>query len=114
MTETEMLQALKDAKTESQPGANDGSLIFASYSAGKEPTPKALRESFRAIRMEGLAPRHCLGRLVRVWTTKKGQTVMTVFADTRDTEHYNGQMTEGAYRTYNPSLGRLWGLEIIN
>ena len=113
MDESEMLQALQNAKQESQPGANYGSLIFASYAAGREPTPKALREAFRATQ-QGLARRHCLGRLVRVWTTKKGQLVMTVFADTRDTEHYTGQMTEGAYRTYNPNLGKLYGLEVIN
>jgi hypothetical protein len=112
MTEAEMVQTLESAKQESEPGANDGSLVFVSYRAGRTPTPKAHREAFRSMCL-GLARRHCVGKLVRVWTTKKGQAVMTVFADTRDTEHYNGQMTEGGYRTFNPSLGQLYGLEVL-
>jgi hypothetical protein len=105
LSETQMDQILE--------GAGPGSLVFISYLAGRPPTEKAQIEAQRASK-EGLARRHALGHLSEVWTTKEGDRVVRIFAQTRDTLQKNGLLTLGAWRTYNPSLGRLLSLEVIH
>jgi hypothetical protein len=94
-------------------GVGPGSLVFVSYLAGRPPTEKALVESERAGR-EGLARRHYFGTLSSVWTTKEGDRVMRVFSDTRDTLQKDGSLTVGAWRTYNPTLGKLLTLKVVH
>jgi len=101
----DMLDKLKDAK--------EGDLLFVSYIAGRPPKPRAIAEAHRCIVQMGMARRHCFGKIHRVWTTKRGDPVLTVFADTRDTIHADGTRTEGAYRCFNPALGELLHLEVI-
>lgn len=102
MTEQEMLQKLA--------GAQQGDTVFVSYLAGRAPNARAIREAERAKR-EGLAKRHFFGKLESVWTTKKGQSVVTVLCDNRDDERRG---TEDGYRTFNPALGTLLSIEVIS
>jgi hypothetical protein len=105
INQAKMLEILK--------GVPPGSIIFVSYSAGRRPSPQALIESARAVE-EGLALRHFTGKLEGVH--KKGKVhwdeyYFTVWVEERDSAK-NG-MTPGNFRAFNPSLGRLHHLEVI-
>lgn len=104
MDSTSMLEKLKDVPP--------GSFLFVSYVAGRTARPHALREANRAIRT-GINPRHFTGVLTSVWTTKSGAPVVTLWVNERDTEK-DGTVTQGAYRTFNPALGTLMTLEVID
>lgn len=101
LTETEALEKLSSA----QPGAT----LFVSYLAGRPPTDRAVREARRAER-EGFARRHFTGVLTDAWVTRKGEFVFRVLCGERDDERRG---TEDGYRTFNPSLGTLLSLEVI-
>ena len=101
MTEKEMLEKLE--------GVPEGSTLFVSYLAGRPPTARAIREAERS-RREGIARRHSVGKLERVWVTKKGEAVLTVLCENRDDERRG---TRDGYRTYNPSLGQLLSVELV-
>lgn len=90
-------------------GVPEGATVFVSYLAGREPTPRAVRESERA-RREGYAPRHFFGKLHRVWTSKKGDPILTVLCDNRDDERTGSR--EG-YRSFNPNLGTMLMVEVL-
>jgi hypothetical protein len=102
---TDMVAALKDVPK--------GSTIFVSYIPGRPAAAQALREGERAT-AEGVSPRHFTGRLDRVWQTKRyREWCFTLWVEERDSTHRNGTMTRGAFRAFNPSLGRLLTLEVI-
>lgn len=101
MTGKEMVKALT--------GVPRGAKVFVSYDVGREPTVRAIREADRA-RREGLANRHFIGYLTEVRTTKRGDSIFTVLCDNRDDER-RGAKT--GYRTFNPSLGQLHGVEVL-
>lgn len=105
VTAEEMQETLKDC--------GPGTVVFVSYLAGREPTPKAMLEAHRAVHDEGIPRRFAFGVLCDVWVTKKGEPVMRIFSDLRDTLYKDGTMIEGAYRTFNPQLGRLLSLEVV-
>jgi hypothetical protein len=90
-------------------GVPEGADLFVSYVAGRAPTERACREARRSER-EGLARRHFLGKLHRVWRTQSGETVLTVLCENRDDERTGRQE---AYRTFNPSLGTLLGVTVL-
>lgn len=102
MTEAEMLAALA--------GVPEGADLFVSYVAGRAPTDRAIREAQRATRA-GQARRHFTGKLHRVWRTQKGEAVLTVLTPDRDDERTGAQE---AYRTFNPSLGTLLGVTVLD
>lgn len=104
MTERQMIEALAEC--------GRGSLIFASYKAGRPPTDRALLESERATVEEGHARRHYVGTFESLWVTRKGECVMTIMAYNRD-RVVDGHLVEGGYRTLNPQLGELYSLEVI-
>jgi hypothetical protein len=89
-----------------------GSIIFVSYSAGRPPSDTALRESARAVE-EGLALRHFTGKLEGVHKKKVrwDEYYFTLWVEERDSAK-NG-MTQGNFRAFNPSLGRLHHIEVI-
>jgi len=91
-------------------GVPKGSRVFVSYTAGRKPTDRAVREAAKADD-EGYSRRWFEGVLEAVWTTKKGHPVMTVFSTTR----YNDSdpAAEGHYRTFNPALGALLTVEVL-
>jgi len=92
----------------------EGSLIFVSYLPGRPPTSRAIQEARRAIVEEGIAPRHFTGALKALWKTKRGQTVLTLWVAERDSVSKDGAaVTQGAYRAFNPSLGTLLSVEVI-
>ncbi len=90
-------------------GVSEGSQIFVSYLAGRPPTDRAIREARRS-RREGIAHRHFVGKFHRVWVTKKGDPVLTVLCTNRDDERTGSQE---AYRTFNPAIGTMLTLEIV-
>lgn len=104
MTEQQMIEKLRSTEP--------GSILFVSYEAGREPTDRAILESERAVLKEGLARRHYVGELKAMWTTKRGDTVLTIMAYNRDRVS-GGKLVEGGYRTFNPSLGQLLSVEVI-
>ena len=95
------------SKLESTP---QGALLFVSYLAGREPKPRAILEAAPAIEA-GMARRHFFGKLENLWVTKKGELVFTVLCDNR-TNADTGEPPN--YRTFNPCLGTLLGLEVIS
>lgn len=102
MTAQEMLAKLD--------GIPVGAEVFISYKAGRRPTERAVREAQRA-EDEGYNRRWLQGRVERVWTTKKGHPVLTVYAFTRYNE--DEPKADGHYRTINPALGELLSLEVV-
>ncbi len=98
-----MLETLKDVPA--------GSIVFVSYTAGRRPCPQALRECARAVD-EGLALRHFTGKLEGVHKAKNGQYYFTVWVEERDSAK-DGSLTPGNFRAFNPSLGTLHTLEVI-
>lgn len=85
-----------------------GAHVLVAYFAGREPTPRAIHEASRA-REAGIPLHHYTGILTSVWTTRHGDIVFTVYVNERDGREGN----PGAYRTFNPSLGDLLLLEVI-
>ena len=59
-----------------------------------------------------MARRHYVGTLENLWITRKGEQVLTVLAYNRDRLTGDG-LVEGGYRTFNPLLGELYTLEVI-
>lgn len=104
LTTSQMEEILKDC--------GRGSLLFVSYKAGKPPTDRALLESERAVHVEGMSKRHFVGTFESLWVTRKGATVLTIMAFNRDKMTGDG-LVEGGYRTFNPELGELLTLEVI-
>ena len=104
MTAQEMVEKLRDC--------GRGSLLFVSYKAGKPPTDRALLESERAVHVKGMSKRHFVGTFESMWTTRKSEIVLTIMALNRDRLTGDG-LVEGGYRTFNPVLGELMALEVI-
>lgn len=100
-----MLEVLKDVPP--------GSVVFVSYTAGRRGSPQAAQEAARAVE-EGLSLRHFTGKLegVHKHTTKRGQWYFTLWVEERDSIK-NGQKTQGNFRAFNPSLGTLHHIEVI-
>jgi hypothetical protein len=96
---TEMVKRLKDVA--------EDSIVFVSYLAGRRPSTQALRECSRAGE-EGISPRHFTGHFKKVWVTKRGEPVLSVWVEERDSKG-----RQGAFRTFNPSLGKLLSLEVL-
>jgi len=85
-----------------------GQYVFVSYVAGRDPTPRAIRESVRSEEA-GISRRHFTGLFERAWLTRKGDLVFSVFCDDRDDERH--PEVKCASRTFNPNLGRLLLIE---
>lgn len=99
----EMMELLKDC--------GRGTLLFISYKAAREPSERALLESERAVQ-EGMARRHFVGTLESLWLSRKGEPILTILAYNRD-RVVEGRLVEGAYRSFNPAIGELHALSII-
>ena len=93
-------------------GRPEGTLLLCSYRVGRAPTEKAIREAERANRM-GLARRHFVGKLIRMWTSKKGDLILTILTEERDKTLPDGTLVPPAFRSFNPALGELLHLEIL-
>lgn len=90
------------------------SVLFVSYIPGRRPHAKAYREGERAVMQEGISPRHFTGTFKGVSKTKRlNEVVFTLWCEERDSVHRDGTITNGAYRAFNPSLGRLLTLEVV-
>lgn len=102
MDEQQMVAALA--------GVPEGASLLVSYVAGREPTDRAVREAARS-EAAGIPRRAFFGKLHRVWRTKgRGEVVLTVLCENRDDERTGRQE---AYRTFNPSLGTLLGVTVL-
>jgi hypothetical protein len=85
-----------------------GSVLFVSYVAGREPTCRAILEAAGE-----LPRRYFTGILHKVWRTKKNEWVLTLWAWNRKTLNKDGTLTVGAYRTFNPNVGKLIIVDVI-
>ena len=94
-------------------GIPEGTLLFVSYEAGREPTDRAIREASRHTTNPTRPRRSYVGTFVGVRRTKKSDLVMTIFAHNRDTES-GGSLREGGYRTFNPAVGSLLRIEVLS
>jgi hypothetical protein len=104
LTTSQMVNKLRDC--------GRGSLLFVSYKAGEPPTDRQMLESERAVHEEGCNRRHYVGTLEALWTTRRGQKVLTIMAYNRD-KLTGEKLHEGGYRTFNPEVGELLSLEVI-
>jgi len=91
-------------------GVPKGTQVFVSYQAGRKPTDRAVREAKKAEDW-GIPKRWFQGRLEGVWTSKKGEPVFCVYSETRYNEA--DPTAQGHYRTFNPALGTLLTLEVM-
>lgn len=80
------------------------SIVFVAYEAGRPATATGIAEASKA-REEGFNLTHYTGQFKGIRTTKKGDHVMTVWVQERG--------ENGAYRAFNPTLGTLRTLEVI-
>lgn len=102
MNGNQMVEVLKDVPLDS--------IVFVSYLAGRRPTDRAIREASRSL-AEGIAPRHFTGKFRGIYYTQKWkEPILTVWVEERDS---GNPMSQGAYRAFNPALGRLITLEVV-
>jgi hypothetical protein len=102
LNSTEMVLKMVDVPVDS--------VVFVSYVAGRPSSPQAALESARS-RAEGINPRHFTGRFKGISFTKKAnEPVMTLWVEERDSQ---GGSVRGAYRAFNPALGTLLALEVL-
>jgi len=106
MTEQEMLKALE--------GAGVGSKVFVSYIAGRKNGSLKARLERRRAEVEGISLRHFTGTLESLKRNKSQETYMLLYALERDTVRDDGETTEGNYRAFNPSLGQMLVVEILD
>jgi hypothetical protein len=94
-----------------------GALVFVSYLAGRAPTERAIQEAQPYTEKqpmgEGMARRHFVGALEGIRTTKNGERVLTILAYNRDSLK-NGVRQACGFRSFNPSLGVLLSVEVLN
>jgi hypothetical protein len=98
MTEAQMIDTLR--------GTKKGQLLFVSYVAGRAATDESMESARRAMDA-GFAKRHFVGTFEKMWVARNGDTVFTICAFNRDSFEY-GVPVEGAFRTMNPCLGKLY------
>jgi hypothetical protein len=98
ISEAEMIAILE--------GARKGAKVFISYLAGRPATERAQAELARAG-SEGEGPRRWYtGTFEGLSRNKAGQAYFRAFVAERG--------AEGAYRSFNPTLGTLLTLEILD
>lgn len=91
------------------------SVVFVSYIAGRKPHAKAYQEGERAVEDEGISPRHFTGTFQGVRLAgKHKEPVFTLWVEERDSVHRDGKKTPGAFRAFNPSLGKVLTLEVVS
>lgn len=89
------------------------SVLFVSYVPGRKPHARACQEGERAIE-EGISPRHFTGTFKGVHRSKRlNEVVFTLWVEERDSVRRDGTKTPGAYRAFNPSLGRVLTLKVV-
>lgn len=105
MNTAKMLELLKNVPL--------NSTLFVSYIAGRKAHSNAIMSARRALMEEGIASRHFTGIYKGVSVTKKGDHVLHMWVAERDTIRPDGTKVEGAFRTFNPNLGKLLTLEVL-
>jgi len=81
-------------------------ILFVAYNAGRPPSPRAIEEA--AVAKEaGLNLTHYVGRFESLRVTKRGDLLLTLFVFDR------GVQGEGKFRAFNPNLGRLRNVSVI-
>lgn len=93
-------------------GVGHGSILFVSYEAGVAPKKQARAEAEYATQVLGCSRRHFVGSFEGLTVTQTGETVLTIRAFNRDRTVERG-MVEGNWRTFNPNIGQLLSLEVI-
>jgi len=93
---TQMAEKMKDVPLDS--------IVFVAYEAGRPSGPQGIAESAKA-RQEGLNLTHYTGHFKGIRVTKSGHHVMTLWVQERG--------EAGAYRAFNPALGTLRTLEVL-
>lgn len=88
----------------------EGALVFVSYNAGRAPTARAIREASPALEA-GMNRRHFVGKFAGLSLNQRGEVYFTVLCDNRINENTG---SAPHYRSFNPSLGKLINLEVIN
>lgn len=104
LTEKQMLEKLADCAP--------GTTLFVGYLAGRKGSGTAAAEMHRAVNEEGINPTHFTGTLEGIKTTKKGDVVLLLWVNERDSVGPDGPK-QGNYRMFNPNLGTLRTLEVI-
>jgi hypothetical protein len=104
INEQKMLEILADCAP--------GTLLFVNYVPGRGPSVGATVEAHRAVNDEGINPHHFTGTLESVKKTKSGQHIITLWVAERDTVTPEG-VKKGNYRAFNPNLGTLKSLAVI-
>lgn len=103
ITQQEMVKRLE--------GCRPGTLLFISYNAGRSAGVRAIEEAQIAIE-NGINLRHFTGTLESIKTTKRGEVVLTIFTTERSSQGSSGHES-GAFRCFNPNLGTMRTMEII-
>jgi hypothetical protein len=99
ITATQMAEMMKDVPMDS--------IVFVGYLAGRPSGPQGIKEASFA-REQGINLTHYTGQFKGIRVTKKGEPVMTLWVEERDSAS-----GPGAYRAFNPALGTLRTLEVI-
>jgi hypothetical protein len=104
ITEKEMLQTLTDCAP--------GTTLFVGYTAGHKGGKNSEIEMHRAVNEEGINPTHFTGTLEGIKTTKKGEVVLLLWVNERDSVGPDG-LKQGNFRSFNPNLGTLRTLQVL-
>jgi len=96
ITANQMAEMMKDVTLDS--------IVFVGYEAGRPACAQGIKEASVA-REQGINLTHYTGQFRGIRVTKKGEHVMTLWVQERG--------EGGAYRAFNPTLGTLRTLEVI-
>jgi len=96
ITALQMVQKMKDVPL--------NSVVFVGYLAGRPAGPQGIKEASKA-REQGINLTHYTGQFRGIRVTRKREVIMTVWVQERG--------EAGAYRAFNPALGTLRTLEVI-
>jgi hypothetical protein len=101
---TDLMEQVKTLRGASTPGrVEDGTRIHIHYTAFGVPTAKAVKAAQRAADL-GLPRDRYTGRVSRVWTSKAGDTILTMWVEL-ERDHQ--------YRSFNLNKGTLHSLVVL-
>lgn len=107
ITQAEAIQRLIDRD------ARIGSRVRVRYVEGLPVTPRAISEA-RTQRERGMDLRVFVGTLEAIGINQRGEFYFTLFTPDRDTIEPDGTCRRGNWRSFNPSIGELWGLSVLD
>lgn len=85
--------------------ATEETIVHLEYDAGRPPTSRA-KDEFKQAKDWHKSPHEYVGHFAGFKRTKHGELILTLFV------HNRGEA--GAYRAFNPNLGTIKAIRVVN